>query len=799
MAGRSQAAGPSAVELTVREIERADTVAAVLAPASWTSARVEAWLDWSETLAGADPQAALGGGPAAWASGVAARGRVQDRFARPKDATQFEAALIDILLAGRAAPAPAIGAPARVEIGDLADWLAADRAARLAREGQAALSARLDEVVSAVVRCEGDRAACADPLANPALARAVRAAREAGASDALLIDVIGVAAADADFRVRSADTLPEAPALLAAPDDSRAVAGAAWETGRMILALDAGAVTPLEELAGRPMIAVDLHALSALAPAERLQTLRLLGEAATIEGAALIPAGVHEALATSGLAYGSAEGRTAAGELAAELAAAGAPLALIDHPELSLRLGGLSLGAQPWRGPVSLAETADNEVFAVLHQAAIAGLETLGRDVDAARVEALGARTFDCCPSLDRPALYAAGFTDHEIDQAEGALAAGARLAAAFAPSVVGEGFVRDALGARAEDLEGFDTLAAASFSSEAVAGAELYLCGSGAIEGEAFLAPDRIALADRLAMIACLERATGAPSLHRVRGGDSVAAMADLVAEARRLGVRALHPLRPSAEPPLLILPPAEESRPERPQPQPERVVERIVERERTRRKLPDRRKGYIQKAAVGGHKVYLHTGEYDDGELGEIFIDMHKEGAAFRSLMNNFAIGISIGLQYGVPLEEFVDAFVFTRFEPAGKVDGNDQVRSATSILDYLFRELGISYLGRDDLANRDPDALNADGLGRGKAEEPEGEDEPLPFAHLISKGFSRGAAPDNLLFLPNVRRMSEGESADPNPTSDVCPACGDFALIRMGGRWVCEKCGAAPGMAG
>jgi len=104
------------------------------------------------------------------------------------------------------------------------------------------------------------------------------------------------------------------------------------------------------------------------------------------------------------------------------------------------------------------------------------------------------------------------------------------------------------------------------------------------------------------------------------------------------------------------------------------ERIVERIVERERTRRKLPDRRKGYIQKAAVGGHKVYIHTGEYDDGELGEIFIDMHKEGAAFRSLMNNFAIGISIGLQYGVPLEEFVDAFVFTRFEPAGPVTGND-----------------------------------------------------------------------------------------------------------------------------
>ena len=114
------------------------------------------------------------------------------------------------------------------------------------------------------------------------------------------------------------------------------------------------------------------------------------------------------------------------------------------------------------------------------------------------------------------------------------------------------------------------------------------------------------------------------------------------------------------------------------------ERIVERIIERTPGRRRLPDRRKGYIQKAIVGGHKVYLHTGEFDDGELGEVFIDMHKEGAAFRSLMNNFAIAISLGLQYGVPLDEFVDAYVYTRFEPAGQVKGNDQIKHATSILD-------------------------------------------------------------------------------------------------------------------
>jgi ribonucleoside-diphosphate reductase alpha chain len=133
----------------------------------------------------------------------------------------------------------------------------------------------------------------------------------------------------------------------------------------------------------------------------------------------------------------------------------------------------------------------------------------------------------------------------------------------------------------------------------------------------------------------------------------------------------------------------------------------------------MPDRRKGYTQKAVVGGHKVYLRTGEYDDGRLGEIFIDMHKEGAAFRSLMNNFAIAISIGLQYGVPLEEFVEAFTFTRFEPNGIVEGNDAIKMATSILDYVFRELAVSYLGRTDLAHAQPHDTLPDSMGQGADE--------------------------------------------------------------------------------
>ena len=158
------------------------------------------------------------------------------------------------------------------------------------------------------------------------------------------------------------------------------------------------------------------------------------------------------------------------------------------------------------------------------------------------------------------------------------------------------------------------------------------------------------------------------------------------------------------------------------------------VIMRERER--MPDRRKGYTQKAVVGGHKVYLRTGEYDDGRLGEIFIDMHKEGAALRSLLNNFAIAVSLGLQYGVPLDEYVDAFTFTRFEPSGPVQGNDSIKYATSILDYVFRELAVSYLDRFDLAHVDPSQDGFDALGKGVE-----EGKPAPgAARYVSKGLTR-----------------------------------------------------------
>ena len=166
-------------------------------------------------------------------------------------------------------------------------------------------------------------------------------------------------------------------------------------------------------------------------------------------------------------------------------------------------------------------------------------------------------------------------------------------------------------------------------------------------------------------------------------------------------------------------------------------------------RRKMPDRRKGYIQKAMIGDHKVYLHIGEYDDGRVGEIFIDTNKEGELVKSLMNNFAIAISLGLQYGVPLEEYVDAFINTKFEPSGKIKGNDRILSASSILDYLFRELAISYLGREDLAHT-PSIKKTD-----QAEDTEENAQLIDvLKNITSKGFLRNQYKEKLVDLSNIR---------------------------------------------
>ncbi len=200
------------------------------------------------------------------------------------------------------------------------------------------------------------------------------------------------------------------------------------------------------------------------------------------------------------------------------------------------------------------------------------------------------------------------------------------------------------------------------------------------------------------------------------------------------------------------------------------EKIVEKVIVKEiikSHREKMPQRRKGYTQKAIVGGHKVYLRTGEYEDGKLGEIFIDMHKEGAGFRAMMNNFAIAVSVGLQYGVPLEEFVDAFTFTKFEPAGMVQGNDSIKNATSILDYIFRELAVSYLDRTDLAHVKPEGASFDDLGRGEEEGVRNVSEISESAatrslevlkQISSTGYLRNRMPQELVVMQGGHGMAD-----------------------------------------
>ena len=209
-----------------------------------------------------------------------------------------------------------------------------------------------------------------------------------------------------------------------------------------------------------------------------------------------------------------------------------------------------------------------------------------------------------------------------------------------------------------------------------------------------------------------------------------------------------------------------------------------------REREKIPNRRKGYTQKAIVGGHKVYLRTGEYDDGRLGEIFVDMHKEGAALRSLLNSFAISVSLGLQYDVPLEEYVEAFVSFRCDPSGPVQGNDSIKQASSVLDYIARELAISYLGRTDLATGEGAAIDAPAapVSRGlvrKTVEPEPPAEPEPV-EIVAEEPAK----------PKSRKTLRAEAKAKGFEGEACNECGNFTLVRNGTCLKCNTCGSTTG---
>ncbi|HEY5105353.1 MAG TPA: ribonucleotide reductase [Caulobacteraceae bacterium] len=912
----------SQLERDARWVERSDALAEVIAPSAWTSARLEAWLSWADDLP-ADFPAPTGAGRATptgddraeglelYVDRIAAWGEALGLFDRPSDARVFRDDVLALMHLGIAAfgGSPAFGSrvhplltdPAQappLHIPDIADANFDEDFGDLGRDP---LAARLAAVAQAVMRCEGDEQACADPFSNQVLARACAVARDAGATDAQVADAIGLARYGVSpkpmvGRAGAQVATAERAGVAAANPEARRAAALGWSSGDLDVVFsrrDAVGVA-LARLA--PVAAVSVTAIYQDADLEA--AIRLVVTALDIEasvGFCLTPeaayrrrdhrplclglAGLSERLVAEGLAYCDSDGRaraaaltalaagaalSASAELAAKLGSyprfaaeretrlaelgrhlasadqlkddptskrarsllasahkAASDLGLrnsqvlgpVDHPDIALRLGGITLGAAPWRGPVDLAESADGALIPALSEATLRGLGNLGLDADAARTHVLGRRTLAGGPGIDHEALLAKGFTVHEIAAAEGAMAVCTSLKAVFAPFVIGQGFVRDVLGV-AEDAmadPGFDTLAAAGFSQPDADLAHAFAFGAGTLNQaqflpetsrSVFLSASETNLEARLAMSLATEAFTCAasPIILELDFGTTPAEAERLQGLAATAGVRALRLHRVGAPASFALSLPAvpSESAPRASAPPKERVVDRVVEVERRRHKLPDRRKGYIQKAAVGGHKVYLHTGEYDEGELGEIFIDMHKEGAAFRSVMNNFAIAVSIGLQYGVPLDEFVDAFVFTRFEPAGPVSGNDSIRSATSILDYVFRELGVSYLGRSDLASNDPRELNAEGLGDGDEEARRAAmSEPQPAARFISKGFSRGAAPDNLVFLPVAARA--GPAGGPSAPPDVCAVCGDLSVVRKGQSRICEACGARQSRSG
>ena len=808
--------------IEARALELADRIVEARAPASWTDARVEAWIDWAggET----DMGAAIG----EFVETLTRRAQAKTLIKDPADRSRFRDELMEAFLSGAIAigAAPQSRAPTVVDAGRpgaaaaLRDFVASYRGEQAAAAAAAELGARLQAVMDAVLRCEGEAEACADPVRNPSLARAAHAARQAGASAALILEAVSLArAGEIEWRAAAPEASTDGLRLVLAADLAaldgelaRAAALAAHATGALALAPSRAAAEALADSPRAVRGGVDLMAFWSpdgfdIARFEAAVTLLAQAMAAASGGPALLGlAGLGDWLAAHGLDYDSEAGRETARELylaaAVAVRTSGAPLkggmAVFSDPELSLRLGGGDLSAGPFAGAVTLAQTGDGATVRVLSDAAIRGFAALEFDGADLRAQLLGRSDLRDAPGIDHRALAACGFTDHEIAAAETVMPLVSRLADAFAPEVIGEGFVRDVLGASAEQLAdpALDVLALAGFDPAQIAAAETHALGCGGIWDAEGLRPDQARVfrtaeemgePPRQAMLQALQPALAAPVLlERALPWDaSLAAVGEALVGLLPVRVRrAAAPADLDLDLPALSEAPRAQARGTPPPEPQERVVERIVERERIRRKLPDRRKGYIQKAGVGGHKVYLHTGEYDDGELGEIFIDMHKEGAAFRSLMNNFAIAVSIGLQYGVPLDEFVDAFVFTRFEPAGAVTGNDSVKSATSILDYIFRELGISYLGRDDLANSDPGELNADGLGGGAGEAE--LDAPQPASRFISRGFSRGAAPDNLVFLPVANRPGSYEAAE------VCAACGDIAVVRKGQAMICQTCG-------
>ncbi len=467
-------------------------------------------------------------------------------------------------------------------------------------------------------------------------------------------------------------------------------------------------------------------------------------------------------------------------------------------------------GIEPDFALVKFKKLAGGGYFKIINRAVPEALRTLGySEAELAEIEAyaVGHGSLAQAPAINHTSLKAKGFSDEKIADLEAGLKSAFDIKFAFNKFSLGEEFCKDVLGFTDGQLNdmSFDMLVELGFSKADIEAANVHVCGAMTLERAPHLKEEHYPVFDcanpcgrigkrylsvesHIRMMAAAQPfISGAISKTINMPNDaSVEDCKQAYMLSWKLAVKANALYRDGSKlsQPLnaqlladddedmdaveeLIAAPA----PAQAVATAEKIVERIVERViREREKMPHRRKGYTQKAIVGGHKVYLRTGEYDDGRIGEIFIDMHKEGAAFRAMMNNFAIAISLGLQYGVPLEEYVEAFTFTRFEPAGMVMGNEAIKNATSILDYVFRELAISYLGRHDLAHVAPEDMGGStSIGRGVEAD-------KPSSGPVSHGLVRGqTAKFHRLDKTNEPK---GQSGGSNVTAISAPSAGGAA---------------------
>ena len=537
-------------------------------------------------------------------------------------------------------------------------------------------------------------------------------------------------------------------------------------------------------------------------------------------------------------------------------------------------------GIEPDFALVKFKKLAGGGYFKIINQSVPAALDMLG--YSSSKIEeiisyAVGHGTIGNAPGINHTSLIGHGFGAAEIAKVEAALPQAFDIRYVFNQWTLGEEFCTKVLGIPSAVLNdtGFDLLRHLGFSKTDIDLANDHVCGTMTVEGAPHLKPEHYNVFDcantcgkrgrrflsvnsHITMMAAAQSfISGAISKTINMPNDATIEDCQKAYELSwSLGIKANALYRDGSKlsQPLAsaLIDDDEEaaevlasgSNHEKAQVLAEKIVERIIIKEirnREREKMPQRRKGYTQKAIVGGHKVYLRTGEYSDGSLGEIFIDMHKEGAGFRAMMNNFAIAVSVGLQYGVPLEEFVDAFTFTKFEPAGMVQGNDSIKSATSILDYIFRELAVSYLDRSDLAHVKPEGHSFDDLGRGEEEgkrniTPVGESAASKSLEVLrqisSTGYLRKRVPQDLIVLQGgIGAMAFAQSVDPLsalqvlvPASqtalatgtlssagsltlrdkakmqgyegEACGECGNYTLVRNGTCMKCNTCGGTSG---